>query len=164
MSAAADETLRFWSIFGGGPTSAARRKGRMRDMRLSSVGGGRCQIRRAICVQFGFGVLYAIDATSVSCCALRANFWSGAIRPRLVRDRSRHRRVLHPVRTPQLARIRLQRGRLAAPASCSLRSPKRASYVIAAPLARGTAPNRSHFSFITFACSASQPLQIAALI
>ena len=39
VSAAADETLRFWSIFGGGPTSAARRKGRMRDMRLSSVGG-----------------------------------------------------------------------------------------------------------------------------
>ena len=40
VSAAADETLRFWSIFGGGPTSPSRRKGQMRALGMSSIGGG----------------------------------------------------------------------------------------------------------------------------
>ena len=40
VSAAADETLRFWSIFGGGPTSPSRRKGQMRELGMSSIGGG----------------------------------------------------------------------------------------------------------------------------
>ncbi|KAH8056205.1 hypothetical protein JL722_7507 [Aureococcus anophagefferens] len=42
VSAAADETLRFWSIFGGSPNSGARKGGRgaMRELHLSSVGDG----------------------------------------------------------------------------------------------------------------------------
>ena len=40
VSAAADETLRFWSIFGGSPTRQKSGRNGMRELRLSSVGDG----------------------------------------------------------------------------------------------------------------------------